>query len=274
MVGPNKRTSIDTHTRAQCSHASVGLAQVRPNNNMIMAVWPATLAIDSTPWTAGYSSALLLPASPFSFPFPFSAVFPFPFPKVGTPFSASLPGVVPRDTVWQSDVGVGGEWVSIHVLLSIPQKTLHEMATTWYPLMRAECPYTPIFTYPYALSTTQCISTHCPVRLLKCALLQPFPAPSSPIIQYDLAQPIHPPVGTVVRTTATNIHHPVCLTGTAISPNIHTPQYDLPGLQYDPLQPTSATPYALLGLFFFFFFFLLWKFMHKCNGYTNSQLLI
>ena len=31
MVGPNKQTSIDTHTRVQCSHASVGLVQARPN---------------------------------------------------------------------------------------------------------------------------------------------------------------------------------------------------------------------------------------------------
>ena len=35
MVGPNKqtnkRTSIDTQTLPQCSHASVGLAQARPN---------------------------------------------------------------------------------------------------------------------------------------------------------------------------------------------------------------------------------------------------
>ena len=33
MVGPNKQTSIhvDTHTRVQCSHTSVGLAQARPN---------------------------------------------------------------------------------------------------------------------------------------------------------------------------------------------------------------------------------------------------
>ena len=31
MVGPNKQTSTDTHTSAQCSHASVGLAQARPN---------------------------------------------------------------------------------------------------------------------------------------------------------------------------------------------------------------------------------------------------
>ena len=28
----NKRTSIDTHTLLQCSHASVGLAQAHPNN--------------------------------------------------------------------------------------------------------------------------------------------------------------------------------------------------------------------------------------------------
>ena len=28
----SKQASIDTHTRAQCSHASVGLAQARPNN--------------------------------------------------------------------------------------------------------------------------------------------------------------------------------------------------------------------------------------------------
>ena len=34
MVGPNtsKQASIDTHTRAQCSNASVGLTQARPNN--------------------------------------------------------------------------------------------------------------------------------------------------------------------------------------------------------------------------------------------------
>ena len=31
MVGPNKQASIDTHTHAQCSHASVGLAQAHPN---------------------------------------------------------------------------------------------------------------------------------------------------------------------------------------------------------------------------------------------------
>ena len=28
----SKQASIDIHTRAQCSHASVGLAQARPNN--------------------------------------------------------------------------------------------------------------------------------------------------------------------------------------------------------------------------------------------------
>ena len=32
MVGSNKPTNKHTHTRAQCSHASVGLAQARPNN--------------------------------------------------------------------------------------------------------------------------------------------------------------------------------------------------------------------------------------------------
>ena len=30
VVGPN----IDTHTQAQCSHASVGLAQAHPNYNL------------------------------------------------------------------------------------------------------------------------------------------------------------------------------------------------------------------------------------------------
>ena len=36
MVGPSKQASKQaskhTHMRAQCSHASVGLAQARPNN--------------------------------------------------------------------------------------------------------------------------------------------------------------------------------------------------------------------------------------------------
>ena len=31
VSGQSKQTSIDTHTRVQCSHASVGLAQARPN---------------------------------------------------------------------------------------------------------------------------------------------------------------------------------------------------------------------------------------------------
>ena len=31
MVGPNQQTNKHTHTHAQCSHASVGLAQARPN---------------------------------------------------------------------------------------------------------------------------------------------------------------------------------------------------------------------------------------------------
>ena len=35
VSGRSKRTSIDTHTRAQCSHASVGLAQARPNHMTI-----------------------------------------------------------------------------------------------------------------------------------------------------------------------------------------------------------------------------------------------
>ena len=33
VSGRSKQTSIDTHTLPQCSHASVGLAQARPNNN-------------------------------------------------------------------------------------------------------------------------------------------------------------------------------------------------------------------------------------------------
>ena len=33
VSGQSKQTSIDTHTLPQCSHASVGLAQARPNNN-------------------------------------------------------------------------------------------------------------------------------------------------------------------------------------------------------------------------------------------------
>ena len=146
--------------------------------------------------------------------------------------------------------GGGGKWVSIHVLLSIHRRTLLEMGTTRYTLMWAECPYTPIFAYPPVLSTTQCITAHCPVRLLRCALLPLFPAPSSPIVPYDLPQPAHLPLGTAVQTTATNIHNPVCPTRTAVSTNLHTPQYDLPGLQYDLLQPTSATPCSLLGLLY------------------------
>ena len=38
MVGPSKHIyiamRIDTHMRAQCSHASVGLAQARPNESV------------------------------------------------------------------------------------------------------------------------------------------------------------------------------------------------------------------------------------------------
>ena len=30
VSGRSKQASIDTHTHAQCSHASVGLAQIRP----------------------------------------------------------------------------------------------------------------------------------------------------------------------------------------------------------------------------------------------------
>ena len=33
VCGRSKRTSIDTHTCEQCSHASVGLAQARPNHS-------------------------------------------------------------------------------------------------------------------------------------------------------------------------------------------------------------------------------------------------
>ena len=33
VSGQSKQTSIDTHTRAQCSHASVGLAQAKANPN-------------------------------------------------------------------------------------------------------------------------------------------------------------------------------------------------------------------------------------------------
>ena len=33
MVSPNKPTSVDTHTRAQSSYASVELAQALPNND-------------------------------------------------------------------------------------------------------------------------------------------------------------------------------------------------------------------------------------------------
>ena len=116
--------------------------------------------------------------------------------------------------------------------------------------MWAERPYTPNFTYLPALSTTQCITARCPVRLLRCALLPLFPAPSSPIVPYDLPQPMHLLLGTAVRTTATNIHHLVCPTGTAVSTNLHTPQYDLLGLQYNLLQPTSATLCALPGLLY------------------------
>ena len=35
VSGRSKQTSTDTHTRAQCSHASVGLAQARPNQNIV-----------------------------------------------------------------------------------------------------------------------------------------------------------------------------------------------------------------------------------------------
>ena len=42
MVGPNKQTnkqtSIDTHTRAQCSHASVGLAQAHPSQTIALSL--------------------------------------------------------------------------------------------------------------------------------------------------------------------------------------------------------------------------------------------
>ena len=34
VSGRAKQASIDTHTRAQCSHASMGLTQARPNNHI------------------------------------------------------------------------------------------------------------------------------------------------------------------------------------------------------------------------------------------------
>ena len=35
-------TDIHTHARAQCSHASVGLAQARPNHNTMSTVMPSS----------------------------------------------------------------------------------------------------------------------------------------------------------------------------------------------------------------------------------------
>ena len=37
-MAASKQTSTYTHTLPQCSHASVGLAQVRPNNNIAQVI--------------------------------------------------------------------------------------------------------------------------------------------------------------------------------------------------------------------------------------------
>lgn len=90
-------------------------------------------------------------------------------------------------------------------------------------------------------STTQCITIHCPVHLLKCALLQPFPVPSSPIV------PTNTSTSWDYDTNHCHQHPPPSMPyWDCVSTNIPTPQYDLPGLQYDPLQPTSVTLCALL----------------------------
>ena len=53
MVGPSKHIyiymRIDTHTRAQCSHASVGLAQACPNHGYCSIAYLACLLI----WVGG-----------------------------------------------------------------------------------------------------------------------------------------------------------------------------------------------------------------------------
>ena len=41
-MAANRQTYRHTHARAQCSHASVGLAQARPNNKMLTSNWHST----------------------------------------------------------------------------------------------------------------------------------------------------------------------------------------------------------------------------------------
>ena len=50
-MAANRQTDRHTHTRAQCSHASVGLAQARPNKHHCTAMEVLTLGWASILWS-------------------------------------------------------------------------------------------------------------------------------------------------------------------------------------------------------------------------------